>query len=115
MCPAVGMSLQELVIGAASRSNVARFRIDARRRDGMMTQCVGRVGLKQLPMPVDVPTSPLLARSYSWLIEARPYKPVEAGAPAVKSPLTCSERTLLPTRVHVPSHHGNLATTLISN
>lgn len=85
------MSLQELVIGAASRSNVARFRIDARRRDGMMTQCVGRVGLKQLPMPV------------------------EAGAPAVKSPLTCSERTLLPTRVHVPSHHGNLATTLISN
>ena len=56
MCPAVGVSLQELAIGAASRSTVARFLIDARRRDGVMTQCVGRLGLKQLPMPVDVPT-----------------------------------------------------------
>ena len=64
MCPAVGVSLQELVIGAASRSTVARFLIDARRRDGVMTQCVGRLGLKQLPMPVDVPTSRLLALSY---------------------------------------------------
>ena len=64
MCPAVGVSLQELAIGAASRSTVARFLIDARRRDGVMTQCVGRLGLKQLPMPVDVPTSRLLALSY---------------------------------------------------
>ena len=64
MCPAVGVSLQELVIGVASRSTVARFLIDARRRDGVMTQCVGRLGLKQLPMPVDVPTSRLLALSY---------------------------------------------------
>ena len=64
MCPAVGVSLQELAIGAASRSTVARFLIDARRKDGVMTQCVGRLGLKQLPMPVDVPTSRLLALSY---------------------------------------------------
>lgn len=64
MCPAVGVSLQELVIGVASRSTVARFLIDARRRDEVMTQCVGRLGLKQLPMPVDVPTSRLLALSY---------------------------------------------------
>lgn len=65
MYPAVSVSLQELEIGNALRSAgaVARFLIDARRRDGVMTQWVGRLGLKQLPMPVDVPTSRLLALS----------------------------------------------------
>ena len=93
MCPAVGVSLQELAIGAASRSTVARFLIDARRRDGVMTQCVGRLGLKQLPMPVDVPTSRLLALSYRLVDGSQTIQAVEARALLASSPSTSSGRT----------------------
>ena len=93
MCPAFGVSLQELAIGAASRSTVARFLIDARRRDGVMTQCVGRLGLKQLPMPVDVPTSRLLALSYRLVDGSQTIQAVEARALLASSPSTSSGRT----------------------
>ncbi len=63
MDPAVGVSLRELAIETANAGDVARFLIDARRRDGVMTQEVGPLGLKQRPMPVDVPPSRLLALS----------------------------------------------------